>query len=212
MWMRSIVTVVAVVALLTSCGVGTTSDTAAGARSSGPGAGSTGPLAEPEPSSAELCPDSLPRASKATYGFGDDGPAATAPSLPVPHRAWICRYDPRDIATRADAAWFEWVRQGRPRPLDDTELATFSSAVEGLRPASADRACTADLGPRYLVAYAEGSELTGVVVDAYGCGDIRLTDDPSATVPGEPRRPGTVAGVLQGPVGFLGALDAGRGG
>jgi hypothetical protein len=45
--------------------------------------------------------------------------------------------------------------------------------------------------------------MTGLVIDDYGCQEIRLTDEPFQTVPGEASQPGTVAGVLLGPPALL---------
>ena len=57
--------------------------------------------------------------------------------------------------------------------------------------------CTGDLGPRLLVVTARDNDLTGYVVDAYGCGDIRMTDDPFTSPPGVATQPRTVSGVLR---------------
>ena len=203
MWIRALGTAVAAAAL-SSCA--TSHDQVA----------HTQVAAEPSDSIDELsshhgkfCPTVLPRASRATYGFGDDRPAATAPTLPKPDEAWICRYDSRNVAPEgSNGAWLEWTRQDAPRRLDDDEMKVFSSAVQHLQPIAGDIACTSDLGPRYLVSYANRNDLTGVVIDRYGCGEIRLTDDPFNTVPGDPSQPGTVTGVLGGPAGLLDELNA----
>jgi len=152
----------------------------------------------------------LPRAPRETYGFGDDLPAMKAPTLSKPQQVWICAYVPRDVAPEgSNGAWFEWVRKGAPRRLDAGEVEAFSAAIEQLGPATGINSCTDDLGPRYLVSYASGSDLTGVVVDDYGCQEVRLTDDPFTTVPGDALQPGTVEGVLYGPAGLLADLNAG---
>jgi hypothetical protein len=65
-----------------------------------------------------------------------------------------------------------------------------------LVPQHIDRVCTADLGSRLMLVYSHGNDLTGVVVDDFGCGDVRLTDEPFRTVPGEATQAGTVRGVL----------------
>jgi hypothetical protein len=157
----------------------------------------------------KFCPTVLPRAPRETYGFGDDRPATTAPTLWTAQEAWICRYEANDVTSKgSDGAWFEWVRRDTPRRLDTDELKAFSTAIAELKPPPGNRACPDDLGSRYLVSYAYENDLTGVVFDSYGCGDVRLTDDPFKTVPGDASQPGTVAGVLTGPTGFLDELNA----
>jgi hypothetical protein len=78
--------------------------------------------------------------------------------------------------------------------------------------AVADRSggCNDDLGPRWMVAYSRDGDLTGVVVDDYGCRDIRLTDNPHTTPPGADDQDGTVGGVLDGEAAILEALGLGR--
>jgi hypothetical protein len=51
---------------------------------------------------------------------------------------------------------------------------------------------------------------TGVVVDDYGCRDVRLTDNPHTTPPGADDQAGTVGGVLDGGAAILEALGVGR--
>jgi hypothetical protein len=45
-------------------------------------------------------------------------------------------------------------------------------------------------------------------VDQFGCRDVRLTDEPVETVPGEATQPGIIAGVLSGPDGFADELQS----
>ncbi|MGL5808824.1 MAG: hypothetical protein ACRCYQ_02630 [Nocardioides sp.] len=162
------------------------------------------PIDELSRHDGEPCPARLPRASRETYGFGSDEPASDRPTLRRPREAWICRYDAKDAApSDANGAWFDWVRGDTPRRLDEEELAAFSAAVEQLKPPPANTACTSDLGPRYLVTYSHRRDLTGVVVDGYGCGYVRLTGEPFTEVPGESSGPGMVAGVLADRTAFL---------
>jgi hypothetical protein len=49
-----------------------------------------------------------------------------------------------------------------------------------------------------------------VVVDGYGCRDVRLTADPHATPPGADDQHGTVGGVLDGGPAVLDAVGVGR--
>jgi len=156
----------------------------------------------------EFCPRALPTAPRETYGFGTDHSAQMAPSLWAPQEAWICQYGSKDLApTSGNGSWLEWVRQGEPRRLDARELEAFAAALKDLQPPpKGGYACTDDLGPRYLVSYVYENDLTGVVIDDFGCREIRLTDEPFETVPGDADQPGTVAGVLFGPSGLLSDL------
>ena len=61
-----------------------------------------------------------------------------------------------------------------------------------------------------MVAYSHDGDLTGVVVDDYGCRDVRLTDNPHTTPPGAFDQDGTVGGVLDGGAAVLDALGASR--
>ena len=204
MWMRSVATVIAAAGLI-SCGAA--HDHVTQTKAADPRSGSVDELSRHH---GKFCPTVLPRAPRETYGFGDDRPAASVPTLSMPQEAWICRYDARDVAPDgSNGAWYEWVRQDAARRLDADELGAFSTAIAQLKPPAEDTACTMELGPRYLVSYASQNDLTGVVIDDYGCSEVRLTDDPFTTVPGDPSQPGTVAGVLNGPTGLLDDLRAG---
>ena len=55
-----------------------------------------------------------------------------------------------------------------------------------------------------------GGDLTGVVVDDYGCRDVRLSDDPHTTAPGADDQDGAVGGVLAGGTAILDAVGVGR--
>lgn len=61
-----------------------------------------------------------------------------------------------------------------------------------------------------MVAYSHDGDLTGVVVDDYGCRDVRLTDNPHTTPPGADNQVGTVGGVLDDGTAILDALGMGR--
>lgn len=61
-----------------------------------------------------------------------------------------------------------------------------------------DRGCNTDLGPRWMLVLDQGSRSTAVVVDDFGCEDVRLTV-------------GTVSGVLAGPPQLVGQLRAAGG-
>lgn len=61
-----------------------------------------------------------------------------------------------------------------------------------------------------MVVYSHAGDLTGVVVDDYGCRDVRLTDNPHVTPPGASDQVGTVGGILDGGATILHALGVGR--
>lgn len=61
-----------------------------------------------------------------------------------------------------------------------------------------------------MVVYSHAGDLTGVVVDDYGCRDVRLTDNPHVTPPGAGDRDGTVGGILDGGTAILHAHGVGR--
>ena len=66
-------------------------------------------------------------------------------------------------------------------------------------------------GSRYLIALAAGRDLTGIVVEDYGCASVMVTGDPFVTPAGEATQPGTVSGYLDGPVALLADLGVGNG-
>lgn len=157
----------------------------------------------------EYCPQTMPRASRDSYGFGTEEAASSAPVLWKPQEAWLCRYDPDDVASSGShGAWYQWVLTDAPRPLDADELKAFTAAVEQLAPAPDSRVCNDDLSSRWLVSYSYENDLTGVVIDDFGCRDIRLTDEPFTTVAGEPSQPGTVVGVLADPTEFIAVISS----
>lgn len=159
------------------------------------------PQPEPAPSATaappavgDLCPEVLPQPAE---GLGTTEPAASAPSLAAAASAYVCRFDLRDERGFA--------RAGEPRELGAERLGRLEEALAGLEPAAADRACTMDLGPRFMVVlvHADG-DTTAVVVDAYGCREVRVSPDPLTSVPGEE------GGTLTSPADLLELLGAGR--
>lgn len=156
----------------------------------------SGPAGEPRAEFAdhggELCPEALPTESAA------DAYASSAPQLFDPERAWTCAYELRSGT---------WERVSRPRMLDEQDVETLRSVVQRLAPFEDDqgRNCPLDLGPRVLLAYTHGDDLTGLVMDRFGCHALRLTDEPFTTPPGEPTQEGTVRGALQTPDELLSA-------
>jgi hypothetical protein len=168
------------------------------------------PVDEAAAHRGQVCPRKLPQASDESSGFGTSKPANFAPSLPVPESAWVCQYFPNDVGPGpdGDGTTLEWVRGGTARRIAESQLPALAVHLSELVPAERERACTADLGPRWMLAYAAGTDLTGVVVDAFGCQAIRLTDEPFHTAPGEATQPGTVPGVLTSSTGLLSGMQA----
>lgn len=158
------------------------------------------------------CPKKLPIGEDPSgHGFGTEEVADEAPTLLEPEEAWVCRYNSVDVGTTTNGgAIYGWRRAGQPEPVSAADLAGLRDALDDLAPADRSRGCTADLGPRWLVVYSHDDDLTGVLVDDYGCRDVRLTDDPRSTPPGADNQDGTVGGVLEGGSAILGALGIGR--
>lgn len=163
----------------------------------------------------QFCPDRLPVGEDpGGHGFGVQRDATATPTLPALEQAWVCRYDPVDVGvTPEGGAVFEW-RLGAPaRALDESLLPRVATALAGIRPFPGGRGCTDDLGPRWMIAYShDGDDPIGVVVDDYGCREVRLTDDPFRTPPGAGHRDGTVEGVLDGGADILEQLGPARSG
>jgi hypothetical protein len=152
----------------------------------------------------EVCPDQLPLGLR--EGGGE--PAGETPDLPVPEDAWVCVYDHVDEEpSEGGEASFAWVRHGDPHEVPADRMASVADALTHLVPADPDRMCTLELGPRYLLSYTTGTDLTGVVIDRFGCRDVRLTDEPFETAPGDVSQPGIPGGVLQAPPALLAELE-----
>jgi hypothetical protein len=159
-------------------------------------AGDTGELA----THGGPCPDVLPApADDDGYGFGTSTPADRDPRFASPDRAWVCQYTARDVAPAGhNGAQYEWGLNHTPRRVDDSLLGEVVDGLEGIEVVEpVGDGCNADGGPRYALITSAGGDLTGVVVDDYGCREVRLTDDPFVTAPGDPQDGGTVPGVLE---------------
>lgn len=156
------------------------------------------------------CPKRLPQREDPDEAFGTQRPAHSAPMLPTPESAWVCRYDLSDGRPEpdGDGAVGYWVRQGRPRVVQPVQVSALQSYLTALVPADDDPICPADLGPRWLLGYSHGNDLSGVVVDEFGCASVRLTDEPFLTVPGDATQAGIVPGVLSAPEGFARRLGS----
>ncbi len=148
----------------------------------------------------KVCPKRLPTGDDPKgYGFGTEEPATVVPTIAIPDKGWVCLYAPVEGPRQPDGdAFFKWIRGGSAIALGASSLAELSEQVSELAPPTgwAERMCTADLGPRWMLVISTQGDLTGVVIDDYGCNDVRLTDEPFKTAPGEAEQIGTVPGVL----------------
>jgi hypothetical protein len=153
------------------------------------------------------CPRMLPDGDD----LGTDEPANESPSLLEAQKAWVCEYNSFDAATTSTGGTnFGWRRSGRPKPVPAGALTDLQDSLDHLEPADRSDGCNDDLGPRWLVVYSYEGDLTGVLVDDYGCRDVRLTDDPHRTPPGADDQVGTVGGILDGGPAILDSLGVGR--
>lgn len=150
------------------------------------------------------CPATLPAPvdDPGGYGFGTRTSAQEEPRFTAPDTGWVCRYDPARIGQTSEGSVVEWSLNAAPRRLGENVLSQVSdvtNAISVFRGPSADRPCPANLGPRYALVTSAGGDLTGVIADSYGCGDVRLSDDPFLTAPGDPQEGnGTTPGVFPG--------------
>lgn len=116
----------------------------------------------------------------------------------------MCVYGIQDAGTRTG----EWVLSEGPVRVASAELSAYESELASIKPTGVARICRYNFGPRYLLVYAHGEDLTGVAVDDFGCLNVRLTDDPFVTVPGDATQDGTVSGVLQASADLLAHLKS----
>lgn len=154
------------------------------------------------------CPDRLPIGDDpGGHGFGVEDDADTHPSLLPADRAWTCRYDAVEVgAAPSGGVRHEWAITEEPVRVDPAGLPALARAVDRLALDNPWDGCTADLGPTWLIVTEHRGDLTGIVVDSFGCEWVRLTDDPHRTPPGADGQEGAVAGVLYGADAVLGAV------
>jgi hypothetical protein len=166
---------------------------------------------EAETHASGSCPARLPEGDDpGGHGFGVEAAAEDLPSLLEPEQAWLCQYGAQDAAPTPAGAVFTWDLVGGSEPVPAARMAKLGDALDDLSVPEGERLCTADLGPRWMVVFDHGGDLTGVVVDDYGCRDVRLTDEPFETPPGQADENGMVTGVLDGGSAVLAALGVGR--
>ncbi|WP_193611971.1 hypothetical protein [Nocardioides lijunqiniae] len=198
-----------VLALLAGC-----SDEDSGSATDSGGSGEPTPTATTTPTKPDepQCPGELAVGEGTELGLGTDEPAAEAPpDVDTPAAAWVCPYDLRDTQSGGESGAEpdpRWVPSGPGRFVPDARLADLAASLSELEPAPVDRVCTADLGRRLLLVVPREDGLTGVVMDEFGCRDVRMTDDPFSSTPaGDEDGEGTVAGVLTGPVSLHAVLS-----
>lgn len=145
-------------------------------------------------SGGKVCAGEQPLAD-VSDGFGTDEPAQASPVFPQPQRAWICRYEAHGGKPGLDkhGRYVHWHLQGAPAEVPNSGLRSMQTLLDELhpwqRPASRTY-CPDNLGPRWLIVTESGGDLTGVAVDDFGCNQVRLTDDPRQTEPGDSAQAG----------------------
>lgn len=161
--------------------------------------------------SGQPCPQELPIGDDPSgHGFGVEHAADQLPNLLEPQEAWVCRYDSFDReSTASGGTVYGWRLAGDAEPGAPDDLPSLQAALDDLTLPDRE-GCTADLGPRWMVVYSHDGDLTGVVVDDYGCRDVRLTDNPHTTPPGADVQDSTVGGILDGGPAILDTLGLGR--
>lgn len=164
-----------------------------------------GSVSEVAAHAGELCPSVLPELQdQGDSGLGPLDPAATSVSLPQPESAAVCLYDATEGETSdGEATTYTWTITGPPAEVPEGGLASLGKRIADLSPAKADRTCDTDLGPRWLLVSTVGDDLTGVVIDEFGCNDVRLSDEPFENAPGEATQDGTAPGVFKGTSSLL---------
>lgn len=161
-----------------------------------------GDVSELESHGGEPCPAALPQREETDGAAENDDPATELPSVAIVgsavDAAWVCRYEPASPG---------WTLTGSADKASTRDLARLGKQLGDLAlPESLD-GCSGDLGPRWLLVTAAGGDLSGVVVDDFGCRAVRLTDEPFETPPGDATADGTVSGVLSGPRSLVQALE-----
>lgn len=166
----------------------------------------SGAAGEPGASDGEVCPAVLPQGDDlGPGGIGTVEPATAAPELPVPEAGFVCLYDAVAASPEesGEEEIYQWARSGAPVEAKKKNLEALSVELAELAPPAPDKTCKTKADERWLFAYTSGEDSIGVVVDDFGCSQVRLSDQPSVTPPGEGQESGTVPGVLLGEYGLL---------
>ncbi|NYI41738.1 hypothetical protein [Demequina lutea] len=159
---------------------------------------------------ARVCPEELPPLPEGSTESWDL--ATDAPDLPKASAAWLCKYIQKDAGTAVNhpSDWV-WSRDGEPKRLEGAGLDVVAGLLNDLTVFPDGMVCTADLGPRWLVAFQVGDEVWGATIDEYGCRWTRLTEDPFTVAAGHSDDPRLVQGSLRPPTGVLDDLKAAAG-
>ena len=155
------------------------------------------------------CPAVLPEPTNGSgQGFATSAVADEEPRFTSPDAAWVCQYGATDIGrTENGEMEIEWRLDHTPRRLDDSLLPQVTEGLQSIELRDPEPLpCTMELGPQWMLVTSNAGDLTGAVADGYGCRDVRLTDDPFVTAPGDPQEGGTVPGVLVAD-GLAGTLE-----
>lgn len=107
-----------------------------------------------------------------------------------------------------DGSTYRWQREDGPQANNAQRLPALIEHLDHLEAPEPGGACTADLGRRWMLVYTHEGDLTGVVIDYYGCTSVRLTDGPFHTAPSDPDQEGTVPGVSTAPAQLLADMKA----
>ena len=142
------------------------------------------PTDELDSQDGELCPPSL--------ALGSTEPATSVPELSRPGTAAVCLYAPVE---GDDPAATTWNRSGDTVEIAGDDLTEVSDLLASLKPAKQD--CSVKIGRQWLFSYEDDGDVTGVVLDDFACGQIRVTDAPFTDAPGD---------VLTAPSDLLTAL------
>lgn len=167
----------------------------AGCAGAQPGDGAGTASADPSPSPVTLevaCPETLLEPAVEEDGSVAIDPAPAVPDLGRVGGAWVCAYA---LGAGEDADSL-WTLSDGPAEVPLDRLAEVAEVLDGLQVPPVEQACTADLGPRYLLMVGSGDEATGVAFDDFGCHQVRLTEDPWSVAPGLSEDPNLVPGVL----------------
>ena len=164
---------------------------------------------EKAPDVEPSCPDGLVDPTPLDHGLGTNTPAARAPSVGSLTQAWVCTYESVGTSSTepGGGSVYTWTLVEGPAEVEAARLDEASELIATLAPAESMRACTADLGPRVMLVAATGLGTLGMVVDDYGCRDVRLTDDPWTVAPGESTTEYIPSGVLTGSEGIIATLE-----
>lgn len=120
----------------------------------------------------EVCPKQLPE-------FSLPRAATAVPTIPEPDEGWICRYGSVDAGSAPDGSTeFNWALTDPAKSVPVERLDTLLAETEYLKPAALSGACTADIGPIYLLMTVSGSDTLGLIANDYGCRVVSFTPDP----------------------------------